>query len=695
VAPDLLDRALRAVGLSRCDLVFPDERVERLAGPAAAHDPLRLPFFDALHRAPLRLPAFARETVGWLDEVMDSEAPVSRAIQVAALRLGHDVEAICPFPSPSSDPAPLATAVADLVTAAGGIPDRAALAADAADVPRPLQVALAGLLAAIGQAAREREAALASTAPTVRPVLRDGGPDLLRTATPGQAEVDRSGYRAAVSGETVDHARLYGAAARLARSIEVIDPGRLAGSATGPFDQSTPWGRVVVGGPDPDRYDPATRPGLAGDVLLLVDTGGDDVYRIAAGATGSLANPVSVVLDLAGHDTYGYVEVPDPRDGDAAARLPSDADGRHPAGPTRSTQARQGAGRLGIGLLLDLGNGHDRYRSLRMSQGFGRFGVGVLYDAGGDDAYQAEALAQGSAVHGIGLLLDRAGDDHYTSYVLSQGFGGVTGVGILVDGEGHDRYVVDHGDPAGGGDPLYSAPQLPGHSNASLSQGAGLGIRPSGAPGDTGAAGGLGVLRDRGTGDDVYVASVLAQGAGYWLGTGILQDAGGNDRYDGRWYVQGAAAHLALGYFADEAGDDRYDRTLVPVSTTLGVGHDLGAGLHLDLGGDDAYRGAVLTLGAGSAQGIGLFVNVGGADVYDGPARLGFGAATHGDASKGRAGDPTHGIFIDAGGTDAYRAPDRPPGTGNDATWRGRAEPPDSSGQGAGADDGEGTVTLP
>jgi hypothetical protein len=684
--------------LSRCDVVFPAERVERLMGPAAAQDPLRLPFFDALHRAPLRLPAFARETVGWLDETLDGPAPVSRAIQVAALRAGHDVGAVCPFPSPTLGPEPLATAVADLVTAAGGVPDPAALAADAVDVPRPLQIALARLLAAIREAAGARDAALAGVPAAGRPVLRDGGIDLLGPATPGTPEGERASriaYHAAVTGQTVDHPRLYRAAAQLARTIEVLDPGRFAGLATGPFDQPTPWGRVIVGGPGPDRYDPRTRPVLGGDVLLLVDVDGDDVYRIAAGATGSLSNPVSVVVDLAGNDTYGYVEVPDPRDDASPDRLPSDAAGRHPAGPSRSADPRQGAGRLGIGLLLDFGSGHDRYQALRMSQGFGRFGVGVLYDAGGDDVYRAEMLAQGSAVHGIGILLDRSGDDRYTSYVLSQGFGGVTGVGLLVDGAGNDHYTVNHGDPATGGDPLYPSAQLPGRSNASLSQGTGFGRRPSGAPGDPGAAGGLGLLRDRGPGHDVYQASVFAQGVGYWLGTGILQDGGGHDRYEGRWYVQGAAAHLGLGYLADEGGDDRYGQTLVPISTTLGAGHDLAAGLHVDLGGDDVYRGATLTLGAGSAQGLGLFVNVGGTDVYDGPARLGFGAAIRGDAPDGRAGEPTIGIFVDGGGPDAYRSPDRPPGVGNDAAWRGRAEPSGAGSRGGGADDAEGTVTLP
>jgi len=169
-----------------------------------------------------------------------------------------------------------------------------------------------------------------------------------------------------------------------------------------------------------------------------------------------------------------------------------------------------------------------------------------------------------------------------------------------------------------GGDPLYPSPQAPGHANTSMSQGFGLGKRPSPSS-DLSASGGLGVLRDRGAGDDVYIASVFAQGSGYWFGTGMLQDGGGDDIYDGFWYVQGAAAHMAMAWFADEGGNDRYNQTLTPKATSIGVGHDLGVAMHLELGGHDAYRGAGLTFGAGSDQGMGIFINIGGDDVYDGP----------------------------------------------------------------------------
>jgi hypothetical protein len=696
---DFLDTVLEAVSLTRCDLGIPRARVARLLGASAAADRFRLPFVEAMLEQPLRLPAFARETVRWLDEAVAGDAPASRAIQAAAHRLGHDVGAVCPIAAPPvAGPRPLATAVAALIRAAGGLPDDAALAADAADVPAALQAALAPIVDAIVDVVAAREAALARVDPDVRPWLHAAGPGLLGLLpwVPIPPEV-RPRFLSAAGGETFDHRALYAAAARLARTVEVADLGRFADLATGPFDQDTPWGRIVLRGPGDDLYDPAREPALDGDLLLVADTGGDDVYRIPVAATRSPAHPVSVAIDLGGDDTYAYGEVPDPHDARRPNRAVSDVAGRAPSGRTRSEAGRQGAGRLGVALLFDLGGGRDRYRSLRASQGYGQFGVGVLYDDGGDDDYRAEALAQGAGLHGIGLLLDRSGHDRYAGYTLCQGLGGPGGVGALVDGAGDDRYEADVGDPALGGDPLYPAPQMPERGNASLCQGAGVGIRP-GAPGEPrSASGGLGILRDAGAGDDVYLASVFAQGAGYWFGVGLLQDGGGDDAYDGLWYVQGAAAHAALAGLIDEAGHDRYNQRVTPITSLLGVGHDAAVGLHLDLGGDDVYRGAGLALGGGSDQGVGAFVNIGGHDLYDGSARLGFGS-TAGSAFEGpRGAEPTHGVFVDVGGADVYQAPERPPGTANDAVWRGwldRRHAPGAA-RGAGGDAGHGVVAIP
>ena len=161
------------------------------------------------------------------------------------------------------------------------------------------------------------------------------------------------------------------------------------------------------------------------EVEVVTCLGGDDSYLIPAGATAALDHPVSVLIDLGGNDNYGYIPVlPAPH----ALALPEDDHGRwEPVGTpgeingpvSLSDHNRQGSGRLGAGMLFDLGDGADEYSSLRLSQGSGVYGLGLLYDDGGDDGYKAEAIAQGAGIFGIGLLIDEAGDDDY------QGFHGV------------------------------------------------------------------------------------------------------------------------------------------------------------------------------------------------------------------------------------------------------------------------------
>ncbi|MBK7582669.1 MAG: hypothetical protein IPI67_21040 [Myxococcales bacterium] len=83
---------------------------------------------------------------------------------------------------------------------------------------------------------------------------------------------------------------------------------------------------------------------------------------------------------------------------------------------------------------------------------------------------------------------------------------------------------------------------------------------------------------------------MFAQGAGYWLGFGLLLDKAGNDTYEGLWYVQGASAHFALGFHFDHAGDDLYNKGFPIRATSIGVGHDFSGSLQIDEGGNDEYR---------------------------------------------------------------------------------------------------------
>jgi len=705
-AKDLLDEALAKLKLDRCTVIY--SAADKSLFPATLwNDPYRMPFFDAVHGAALNAPPFARTLVQQLDAAVVHTRPVTAGLMVAMHYAGHGGQVCLPAPrAVGADP--LADALARLIQQSGGKADVAALAQQAAVLPQELQRALAPVVDALAGAALARDEALNGV---------DLGPppgidfETLFTYAASLTIRSKSGKTMAPSQEWVRHllegkeqgfryGLLYQAAVRLAAAVEGADLGHFAGlKLAGELNVLTPVGRVVVRGAGDDAYDPADAK-LGPAIALLLDTGGKDTYRVNAGATASAANPVSVLIDLSGADSYGYTEVPSPYDG---KRLVSDADGRSPGvdpslgnGPVSLSEvSRQGAGRLGIGLLFDLGAEGDSYTSLRMSQGFGALGVGVLHDAGGNDTYRGENGVQGAAVFGIGLLLDDGGDDSYETYHQSQGFAYAGGVGLLYDRSGSDSYLADPGDPDQGGDPLYYTPQLSGKGNSSFTQGAGLGRRAD-TTDKIYMSGGLGVIRDL-EGNDTYQASVFAQGTGYWFGTGILADGKGDDHYDGLWYVQGSDAHFALAVLWDDGGNDRYNSKLVPKATSVGVGHDYSVGWLLDLGGDDTYRAPGLSLGSGNDNGMGFLVDVGGSDSYDTKGKRTLGGASLGStgAAGPRASVITLGVFIDTQGQDSYVV-DGNPDPRDDSSWLYQSTNTQQTSEwGVGLDSPGGQATLP
>ncbi|MEK6606035.1 MAG: hypothetical protein AABZ30_00070 [Myxococcota bacterium] len=676
-APDRLDEALALVGLDRCTLAFTEDEWDYFPNSIRADD-FRLPFFDAVHDAPLRAPPWAGRVVQGLDDAAASDAPVARAIQLAADRLGHGAAEICAPPA-------AATTLADALVAIGADGDD--LAKALADVPSDLASALVPIVEAIAFAAAARDAAIAAWSRDPEELYETVTTLVLRHGQDLAIDVADDAVRDFLAGG-MDYAALYKAAAALALAVERADLGRFSGATGFDIDLETPLGRVLVRDAADHVHEPAS---YRDPVALLVDTGGDDLYRVPAGATARFDRPVSVAVDLGGADEYAYEEEPASSDD---GRLVSDTWGRFSGyAASASMVERQGAARLGIGLLFDLGGGDDRYRSLRMSQGFAALGVGALYDDGGDDVYEAEAAAQGSALFGIGLLLD-AGDgaDEYRAYTMSQGFGYVRGLGALHEAGGDDAFLCDSGDPAIGGDTLYFSPQLPDRANSSFCQGAGFGRRDD-AQGFY-MSGGIGLLRDA-AGDDRYEAGVFAQGAGYWFGAGVLDDASGDDTYDGFWYVQGSGAHMALDVFRDRAGADAYNHVFAPVATSIGVGHDFTVSFHLDEGGDDDYVAPGLALGAGNEQGFGFFFNVGGNDRYAVPADRSLGAANAGGYEP-RFAIKTIGVFIDLGGADAYTIGGAEIAR-DDATWtqNAAADPETANEHGAGVDASAGELLLP
>ncbi|MEO0083042.1 MAG: hypothetical protein ABIK33_01460, partial [candidate division WOR-3 bacterium] len=366
----------------------------------------------------------------------------------------------------------------------------------------------------------------------------------------------------------------------------------------------TKYGKIVLGSVNDDNY-------KDGRYLLIIDFGGDDIYRDCA--VSDMKTPVSIVIDFDGNDTYlGKIGA--------------------------------GTGICGYGIVVDC-SGDDSYQADELGLGCGILGQGILLDIAGNDNYSVEKYGQGAGLFGTGILSDISGDDFYQGFQSCQGFGFVKGCGVLIDRSGNDSYVARD-------DTIkYPSPQTKEH-NVSLSQGMGFGVRADFSDGHS-LAGGVGVLID-GVGDDKYSCGVFGQGCGYWFGTGILADFQGNDVYNGVWYIQGACAHFAIGVLIDSCGDDKYNSL---INMSQGAGHDFSFGMLVDYRGDDFYNAPNLSLGAGNANGMGLFVDAFGNDEY--VTHQGIVLGNSSTASRGSLRDfmKTIGIFIDGAGKDKYNEP--------------------------------------
>ena len=347
----------------------------------------------------------------------------------------------------------------------------------------------------------------------------------------------------------------------------------------------TPLGTVRIGGFEADVHD--------GPAFLVIDPGGDDLYRGRAASAGP--GRCSIVIDLAGDDAY--------------------------LGKDRT----QGFGYRGIGLLLDLG-GDDLYQAHSASQGAAALGVGLLVDRRGDDRYVGGRFVQAAAAWGYAGLIDLEGNDVYTCASRGQAYAWLPGAACLADTCGGDRYLAGAGEP----DPREA------DMNQSFAQGFAMGLRGL-------SAGGAALLAE-GAGNDVYEAQYFAQGASYWKGIGILYDHRGRDAYLARRYAQGAGIHTSLGMLLDAEGDD----STVSWGVSQGCGHDWGVGILVNEAGNDTYAADWLSMGASEADGIGLFVDNRGRDGYETRAGAGTGRATPGRWSGGL------GLFMDGDGEDRY-----------------------------------------
>jgi hypothetical protein len=330
------------------------------------------------------------------------------------------------------------------------------------------------------------------------------------------------------------------------------------------LEEATPHGLIRIAGTGDDDHQDLEAQGVA----VLIDLGGNDIYRNQAGtARGKLG--VSVIIDLAGDDTY-----------------------------ESSTDVSIGAGFMGVGMIADLG-GNDRYLGTRMTQGFGMAGVGLLIDFSGNDEYRAQQLAQGAGFFGTGILFDGSGDDRYEARSHAQAVSIGGGSAFLIDRSGNDLYFAKGLQPSGYGTPgTYEG----------WSQGAGVGLRYL-------ASGGLAILHDGG-GKDRMEGGDFSQAVGYYYGWGIV-DARGEDPdvYIGNRYAQGAAAHYGVASFLDEGGDDFYDTR---GGVAVGPSNDHAITWFHDGGGNDRYPAQLFSGGSSANNAIALFEDVSGRDRWVG-----------------------------------------------------------------------------
>lgn len=419
-------------------------------------------------------------------------------------------------------------------------------------------------------------------------------------------------------------ARLLDAALRWAPKLQEAAASLPTGE--GPLLQlQTALGPVILGNPGPDRFE--------GDALLVIDPGGADAWTGGAGSNVGVPGRAALALDLGGADTY-----------------------------TSQRPHSQGAGFLGVGVLVDAGPEADQYLAPGQAQGAGFMGVGVLWDAGGDDGYGAGGFAQGAGTFGVGLLVDVAGNDTWAAQGRAQGFGSTGGLGALLDLDGNDQRRVGDGgadrfSPEGGG-----------------GQGAAFGTRPFPWTEDVALHGGVGLLYDR-AGDDAYAARAFAQGASWFLGLGMLLERGGRDRYTAEQWSQAAATHLSAALLQDTAGNDIYSGT----HHVQAAAADRSVAILDDRGGAaDGYRLGAIGPASGSnsgrsghawvrqARALAVAADDGGDDVRR-AARdaLGVGVPAEDEGRDGLA------LLLDLGGTDQYELQVVPAGANpaDGATW--------------------------
>lgn len=394
--------------------------------------------------------------------------------------------------------------------------------------------------------------------------------------------------------------------------------------------------RIVVGGFGNDRHAPTEAVvmgglnGRNGPASLLVDVGGADRYPLMCAV--AVSGRCVAVHDFGDEsDTYGgglMAAKREPRASEAWELM---------LGPCAAIG--------GCAVLEDYG-GDDVYAGGDVSLAAAAGGAAYLRDHGGSDVYRGGQFTQAAALAGYAELVDIGqtpglgvdaprgeahgeanSNDSYSCARYGQGFGFVLGVGRLEDTGGNDRYY------AGG---VYRHMPLWNDRYQTLSQGMGFGWRGENI------AGGIGLLIDRGEGNDSYEADIYGQGSSYWYALGVCWDEGGNDHYRLGHYGQGAGIHLSTGILVDKGGHDTYTNFY---GVGCGGAHDYAVGWLVDLKGDDCYYANGLAQALNNSSSV--FYDGGGDDCYSSRADSAIGCGVNNSVA----------LLIDEGGFDRYTIP--------------------------------------
>jgi HEAT repeat protein len=578
--PDLLDRALRAIKMTRADVTL-DKNYRR-------RDAFALKGVDEMLTAPLKLPDYAQQ----MGEELGNATTLRELIELGASRLEVALDTIPSLPKDERKHSWRESRWRKKVNRA---------------LPQAVAVEVIKLVDAAIYCNVVIDTAYVQLSKQERAVLFEQKDVEHRKEYPlheyfvrhhrGVENVEKANHALFKASAKVKLGKLLLAAAVWSEHVENakenlknwaaeqkgIDDGIL-------LELRTPAGLVMVTGDDSSIIR-GPRP------QLLIDLGGDDTYFTAIGG----GKGCTAVIELAGDDTY----IPD-------------------------ADRALGAGIHGASIFIDC-EGDDRYNTRDVALGVGLFGVGIAIDEAGRDDYNAQEIASGVGVMGIGIQIDLEGHDSYFVRRMGQAASVTRGLGLLIDRAGNDSYFAGR---------RYGGWSTSREFSASAAQGFAGGVREytSGGIallldlqghdsyyGEAIAQGvgywfALGMLID-GNGNDNYQALHYSQGSGFHFAVAGLFDNAGNDTYLGGVTCQGSGYDYSAGVMVDYSGNDLYKSSHL----SSGSGGVTGMGFLFDNGGNDVYltgRPRSHSLGGGQfvkRRGfgcIGGFIDTGGKDYY-------------------------------------------------------------------------------